>query len=321
MKILTSVCFVALSLFSFGQATDTLGVTPGSTPAFAPNNQVTIIPYATYGYVFGTQNDGQNVITAVGQGYVNTDPAYVGGALAFVAKKAKGPQNVPNVKVTFELHNIIPGGCFDILQTGQQIPGPATAILTSADLFYEELDTTLGVYSGVQFPQPILVNGDLAIMVNINELRAAGDTLAFFSDNINDANNLNYAFLRGTAGAQNFYVSANQLFNNALNNNVAIFPVLVEAPSANGTLDFAGIRTMVYPNPATESVTVELPNLSSDCTVKLISSRGEIIATRAVASSQGLTSFDTRELAQGNYVLVFETAQGARFARTLLIHP
>lgn len=318
-KFFTIIFFSAVAALK-ADPTDTLGVSPGSTPQFAPNNQIAIVPYAG-GYAFGVNGDAVNNFTAVGQGYVNDEPVYVGGALAFVAKKGKGPENVPNTKITFRLHNIIPTGCLDLINAGGTIPGPADAILASKDLFFEEIDTAFSAYSGVTFDNPVLVTGDLAISIDFSSLKTAGDTFGLYCDNIGSAGGLNYAFHRASIPGSPVWVSSNQVFQGALNNNVAIFPVLVDV-SSNGVIDFQGIKTTVYPNPASEVLQVELEGNQGKFTVHLTNAQGQLVESKNVHlnnHNRQLLDFNVNHLSIGTYLVLIEGENGSRMARQVMI--
>lgn len=300
--------------------TDTLGVSPGSTPQFAPNNQIALVPYAG-GYAFGINGDAINNFTSVGQGYVNDEPVYVGGALAFVAKKGKGPENVPNTKITFRLHNIIPTGCLDLVNAGGTIPGPADAILASKDLFFEEIDTAFSAYSGVTFDNPVLVTGDLAISIDFSSLKTAGDTFGLYCDNIGSAGGLNYAFHRASIPGSPVWVSSNQVFQGALDNNIAIFPVLVDV-SSNGVIDFQGLKTTVFPNPTSEILQVGLEGNQGKLTVHLSNAQGQLIESKNIHLNNHntqLLDFNVSQLPAGTYLVLIERENGSRLARQVMI--
>lgn len=176
MKKLFTLFFFSVVAALKADPTDTLGVSLGSTPQFAPTGQITLIPYAE-GYVYGTNNDPNNDFTGVGQGYVNDDQIYVRGVISFIALKAKGPQNLSNIKITFNVHNIVPNGAINPQNIGTFEPGPG-AILLSKQLFFEEIDTNFTAYTGVTFDSLVPISGDLAVSIDFTDLFYAGDTMA-----------------------------------------------------------------------------------------------------------------------------------------------
>lgn len=320
MKKYFTIFFFSVVAALKADPTDTLGVSTGSTPQFAPNNQIAIVPYAG-GYAFGINGDAVNNFTAVGQGYVNDEPVYVGGALAFVAKKGKGPENVPNTKITFRLHNIIPTGCLDLVNPGGTIPGPADAILVSKDLFFEEIDTAFSAYSGVTFDNPVQVTGDLVISIDFSSLKTAGDTFGLYCDNVGSAGGLNYAFHRASIPGSPVWVSSNQVFQGALDNNVAIFPVLVDV-SSNGEIDFQGIKTTVYPNPTSEILQVGLEGNQGRFTVHLTNAQGQLVESKNIYLNNHntqLLGFNVSHLSPGSYLVLIEGENGSRMARQVMI--
>jgi hypothetical protein len=318
-KFFTLFFFSAVAVLK-ADPTDTLGVSPGSTPQFAPNNQIAIVPYAG-GYAFGTNGDAVNNFVSVGQGYVNDEPVYVGGALAFVAKKGKGPNNVPNTKITFRLHNIIPTGCLDLVNPGGSIPGPATTILASKDLFFEEIDTAFSAYSGVTFDTPVQVTGDLAISIDFSSLKTAGDTIGLYCDNVGSAGGLNYAFHQASIPGSPVWVSSNQVFQGALDNNVAIFPVLVDV-SSNGEIDFQGVKTTVFPNPTSDVLQISLEGEQGKFTVRLTNMHGQLLESKNIQLNKNykqLLDFNVSNLSNGQYLVLIEGENGSRMARQVII--
>lgn len=320
-NLLTSFLFT-LATTGFAAPGDTLGVSPGSTPTFAPNNQLTLLPYSG-GYAFGVNGDNVNNLIKIAQGYVNDESVLVGGVLAFVAKKGKGIENVPNTKIVFGVHDISPTGCIDLVNVGSMAPGPNATALATKSLFFEEIDTTFTAYTGVEFDTPVAVNGNLAVSIDFSELRAAGDTFAVYTDNIGDANGLNYAFHCAAIGGDEIWVISNQLFQGAINNNVAIFPVLYEDDASIGkAIQFQGISTRIQPNPAADLLLVTLNGKADTYTVKLCSMNGTEIQSKSIQTSENtdqMLQFEVSELASGNYLLLLTGSKGSRIARQVVI--
>jgi len=252
MKTIFTALLSIILTVSFAQNGDTLGVSPGTFPQFAPNNQATLIPYiAAGGYIYGVNGDPNN-FNAVAQGYELEEPAEVVGVLSFIAVKRKGPANQPST-LTFELYNMTATGALSVISANpfqtEQVEGPEGNAIGTTQLFYEEIDTTTLTYTWAEFANPVIVQSNFAVAANLVSLRAAGDTIAFLSDGIGDANNRNYAFHRANNGVANIWFTSNSLFSGALNNNIAIFPVL---SSSTGITRANGLEISVYPNPTAD---------------------------------------------------------------------
>ncbi|MEZ5172602.1 MAG: T9SS type A sorting domain-containing protein [Bacteroidia bacterium] len=317
--------FTLLSLIgftaAFGQYGDTLGVSIGTYPQFAPNNQATIIPF-TGGYVYGTNSDA-NDFKAIAQGYQLDEPSQVAGVLSFIAAKGQNVGGTPS-SLTFELYQMTATGAKKITSPNPfetvDVEGPGSTVLSSASIFFEEIDTTQLTYTWVEFSAPVNVTGNIAIAANLVSMKTAGDTIGFLSDGIGAANGADYAFHKATLGVSDTWFTSNSLFGGALDNNIAIFPVLT---SEAGITRINGISTNVYPNPAADLLKISLSSTSSGTySFKLVDIKGiETGVSRDVqAGTNGLnTELNIEKVAAGNYFLVISGPQGFKMARQVLI--
>jgi len=309
----------------FGQNGDTLGVSPNSVPQFAPTNQVSIIPYSG-GWCYGTNNDG-NVFTAVAQGYINDDTASVIGVLSFIPKKSKGPNNVPNTKIVFSVANLIPNGAITFIGTDiTQVRGPG-AVLSSVDYFYDEVDTTFGVYNLALFPAPVSVTSELVIIANFSNFKTNGDGVAFMSDNVGNALGQDLAFHYATAQAANIWLPTNFVFQGALDNNVALFPIL---KGDNSSIGFSptgpainGIKAQLFPNPAAESAQITIETNKADTYfVDIFSLKGQLISTVNCGNKiagQFTQALNTDGLTSGTYIYSVRSAAGSRYSKSFVV--
>jgi len=274
-------------------------------------------------------NGDPNNLAGIAQGYIIDEVSIVEGALMFIGAKAKGPSNVPNTKLTFSLYVMSPTGALNITSpnpfTTESVEGPGSNAVTSGQLFFEELDTATLAYSYVEFAEPTEVSTNIAIGVDFTELKTAGDTVGFICDNIGDAVGINYAFHRSVDGALSTWYTSNSLFGGALNNNIAIFPLMApEDPSSIGAqLSFGGLKSTVYPNPAVNSLNVSLiMERSRNANLTLLQINGnEVVSSLEVAVGKESTThqIDISGIASGNYILLIEGENGERMARKVII--
>jgi hypothetical protein len=326
LTLITSLLFVQLSI---GQNGDTLGVSSGSIPTFAPTNQVSIIPYSG-GWCFGTNNDANNFL-AVAQGYINDDTASVIGVLSFIPKKSKGPNNVPNTKIVFSIANLIPNGAITFegnppVITNVRGPGP---VLASVDYFYDEVDTTFGTYNAVLFPSAISVSSEMAVIANFSDLKTNGDGIAFMSDNVGDGLGQDLAFHFASALNQNVWLPTNFVFQGALDNNVALFPILKGENSSIGIFNpsgpsFNGIKAQLFPNPVSENaqITIET-NRADEYFIDVFSLKGQLISSTNCGkrlSGQFNQELNVNGLNSGTYIYSIRNTFGSRYSKTFVIN-
>jgi len=308
---------------------DTLGVSFGSTPTFAPNDQAILLPYVLQGgYIYGVNGDPNNLV-GIAQGYIVDEVSIVEGALMFVGAKTKGPANIPNTKLTFGLYLMSETGALNITSPSpfmtEPAEGPGSTAVTTGQLFFEELDTASLAYSYVAFDEPTEVSTNIAIGVDLTDLKTAGDTVGFICDNLGDAGGINYAFHRSSSGGVSTWYTSNSLFGGVLNNNIAIFPVMSpEDPSNTGAeLTIGGLKSAVYPNPAVNSLTVSLSmETSKNAHLSLLQINGnELVSSFQVKVGKEITThqIDISGIASGNYILIIEGENGERMARKVII--
>lgn len=331
MKKILLICALFLSGITYAQL-DTLGVSPGTTPQFANGNQVLILPYPIVGgYIYGINGDPNNY-SAIAQGYQIDEPGNVIGALMFIAIKVKGPNNTPNTKLIVNLYEMNPTGALEVTNAmpfaTEPVEGPGNTILASADLFFEEIDTASLAYSYVQFAEPISVENNIAIGIDLSNLKAAGDTVCFLADNIGEANGLDYAFHRANlGGSEDSWLTSNSLFQGALDNNIAIFPV-IDTTEPEDTTNIAevkafGITSRVYPNPSNQFINVELKmEKSNSAILRLLDIQGKGVQVEQkviVAQTTTTHQIDVSNLVAGQYLLLIEGNNGERIVRQVAV--
>jgi hypothetical protein len=326
MKHLFLLSSLLLSTSVFAGPGDTLGVSLGSTPIFAPNNEVSIVPYAG-GYAYGVNFDPTNNFIGIAQGYINEDPNEFIGVLSFIPKKQKGASNTPNTKLTFRLYNMTPTGASQIVppSTLNPVEGPSGQALATKEYFYDEIDTNLLAYNVVMFDTPVLAPGNIAVAVDLSNVKAAGDIVGFMSDNVGNAFGINYAFHQANAGGTIGWYTSNSVFQGALDNNIAIFPMVkpAEQPSGFSQANFMGVKTNVYPNPSNDILFLDLEMTKSDkVTIRLMDISGKVIRDLSnlnQGSGKNTHAIDVSGLSSGAYILLVEGSNGERIARQVVL--
>ena len=326
MKQIFLLFSLSIASFAFAGPGDTLGVSSGSTPMFAPTNQVSIIPYAN-GYVYGVNFDATNNFIGIAQGYINDEPSQFVGILSFIPKKAKGVNNIPNTKLTFRLYNMTATGANEIVppSTINAVEGPNGAALATKEYFFDEIDTNFLAYNVVMFDSAVLAQGNIAVAVDLVNVKTAGDIVGFMSDNVGNAFGINYAFHQANIAGSVAWYTSNSIFQGALNNNIALFPIVKPEndPSGISSANFMGVKTKIYPNPSIELLYVELEmQKSSQVSIQLLDIRGKQIKLLTGLSQQpgkNTHALDVSGLARGSYLLLIEGSEGERIARQVVL--
>lgn len=143
----------------------------------------------------------------------------------------------------------------------------------------------------------------------------------FYSDNIGNANNLNYAFHQVQQGNEKRWTPSNLLFSGVLNNNVAIFPVLIDAASS-GKVSFQGVTTTIYPNPTSNLLNIAIEGQQGTYSIKLVSSNGQLVESKSIRlnkNNKQLFDVDVSHLSNGQYLVLIEGENGSRMARPVVI--
>jgi len=326
MKNLFLLSGLLFSASIFAGPGDTLGVSAESTPIFAPNNQLTIPAYMG-GYVYGVNFNTDWNFRGIAQGYINEDPNEFIGVLSFIPKKAKGASNTPNTKITFKLYNMtLTGGTKVTLPFAlNSVEGPEGQALAEKEYFFDEIDTTFLAYNVVMFDSAVVANGNIAVAVDLANVKAAGDIIGFFGDNAGDAFGIDFAFVQGVYNGDNKWFTSNSMFPGFLNNNIALFPMVKPADAPNGIsqANFMGVKTNVYPNPSNDILFLDLEMQKSDkVTIRLMDISGKVI-TELLNLNQGsgknTHAINVSGLSNGNYILLVEGSNGERLARQVVL--
>ncbi len=326
--LLTSLLLLTSTVL-FGQNGDTLGITPNTVPQFAPNNQLTITPI-TGGWIYGT-NSLAFQFSRVAQCYLNDDTSSVIGVLSFIPKKSKGANNVPDTKIVFSVSNLIPAGAItyttDVPAVITNVRGPGP-ILGSTNYFYDEIDTTFVAYNLALFPQPISVSAEVCVIADFSNFKTNGDEIGFMSDNVGNALGQDLAFHYSTVQGSSFWSPSNFLFQDALDNNIALFPILRGDNSSIGFFNPSGptvngIKAQLFPNPAAETAQITIETSKADeYFIDIFSLNGQLISTVNCgnkAVGQFTQDLNTDGFSAGTYIYSVRNADGGRYSKTFVV--
>ena len=298
-------------------------------PQFASISQTAIIyGYSGGGYVFGNNKDGLKIC---GQGYqnINATPVKIIAALVWFGAKQRDLQGGAASKVVVSLfdmaankaYNTDGSGAFN--NTTLNAPGPSGLAKSSVELLWDDIDTVGNNMNYLVFPTASYCLGDFAITVDASTL-TAGDTVGIVSDNIGDAQELDYAFHKiGTKWIvtdQAFSVAANG-GTGGLDLSIAIFAVLSDATGVNEY--FNGMKLNTYPNPANKTATIEytLEKNSNKVGLIIFDKAGHKLIER-VYHSQAAGSYkveaETANFAAGTYFYQLN-ANGQNFTKQIVV--
>ena len=298
-------------------------------PQFASISQTAIIyGYSGGGYVFGNNKDGLKIC---GQGYqnINATPVKIIAALVWFGAKQRDLQGGAASKVVVSLYDMAGNKAYNtdgsgtFNQTTLNSPGPSGLAKSSVNLLWNDIDTVGMNY--LVFPTVTNCLADFAITVDATTL-TAGDTVGIVSDNIGDAQELDYAFHKiGTK-----WFVTDQLFSDettggtgGLNLNIGIFAVLSDATATGINEYFNGMKLNTYPNPANKTATIEYTLEKNSNKVELIifDKTGHKLIER-VYHSQAAGSYkveaETANFAAGTYFYQLN-ANGKNFTKQLVV--
>lgn len=301
-------------------------------PEFAGiSGQAVIFGYTGGGYVFGN-NVSVNQLRIVGQGYSNLNgiPVRVDGALLWFGGKESDAGSSATSKVVVTGYDVVANrsrntnGSGTFNSSTNNWPGPAAGSpKCTADLLFSDIDTIGMNY--VPFASPATFTSDLALVMDVTSL-AAGDTVGLVSDQVGDAQELDFTWHK--IGA-NWYVS-DQLFSPAaspdlgtggLNLDIAMWPVLCDATGVNEF--FNGMKLTTYPNPAADKATIEytLEKDSKDVALTVFDQTGRKVLEKKYDNQSAGTykeKVETINLASGVYFYQLK-ANGHMFTKKLAV--
>ena len=253
--------------------TDTAGWVPNPSKwlpgEFALGGQVWNYGYTGGGYVYGT-NISTGEINHCAQGYLNLGAVSFGveGILvAFVGKT----QATGTASMTLNLYNMAPNMAwgFSTAAWAKNETGPVPGPVSSATMAITDADTTWFTLNYAQFASVASISGDFAVSVDATAIKASNDTIGIACDA--DGEGYRLAFHYRSANSR-WYLT-DDLFGGpgALNNNIAIFPVIDDNFVGIDAHDFYNnMQLSAFPNPVVNQTTISY-NLSENMNkVKLI---------------------------------------------------
>jgi hypothetical protein len=289
------------------------------------------------GYVFGTNElvdpaQGSQFNLEYARGFIINDTYNVIGA-GFIFGSKEDVSGAP-VAAEARLYNISDNRAFgDVSSTANDVPGPGTAVLASADFAFADADTIFPSISWVDFDSEAYVTSDFVISLNIAPLYNGtnpADTLVLLADSDGDSDG-DYTFTRialspTSPAAQTLWFRSGALLQGGLANNLAIFAVVGE--SGVGIEEqgfFNGVKVNMFPNPAvsSENVTIQygLETSAKNVDLSIVNVNGQVVYTAAQgakASGIYMMNVPAGTLSSGSYIYVLN-ADGARIAKRMEI--
>ena len=330
LRIPAGLFMLAMSLNLQANPGDTLGLSIGSQPEFAPSGQVSLISLQGIpGYLYGTfwlpPATGINY-TAIAQAYTTFVPGTITGIIVRAGAKRKGPNTATDPLITFGIHDHAPNSAYSItagtLSETADIPGPSATLLGSETLAFSDLDTT--GFEVIQVDPPVSFAGDIVISADFQAVRANGDTIGIISDQPGDGMGLNYSFHLLSAGTEEFWINTSSLAPNGIGNtNIAFFVILDAETSIEKAPFLQGLKAAAYPNPAesTSNITYSTEK-QGKMSLELLSPDGKLISTQNLghkAAGTYTTEINISGLAAGIYMYSVTHENGARYTQRLVI--
>lgn len=334
-KLFTLVAGMALLLSPvkmFAGPGDTLGVSADTEPMFAPNNVTYVLRYGSVdsGFVYGTLYSRINNWLGFAQAYTNFDTVEVTKILAFIPYKAKGPANTPETKITYRLYNMSNTGAFSKPDGSETGIGPGTAALALKEQLFDDVDTTRPAgpaFNVITLDEPVKYSGrNIIIAVDFANLKAAGDTVGFLSDQPGAGMGLNYTYHQVDLGGTKNWMWSNPVFLGALDNNVAVFPVLKAEPvnSLNDVARFQSVKALMMPNPSNDISTLQFDvQHAGNYKLEIISDNGKLVAAHDLGmrqAGQHQEAVNVSALASGTYLYsIVNKEAGIRYTKTMVV--
>jgi hypothetical protein len=325
---------VELSSAAIAAGEDTLGLEDFST------SLQFITEASGAGYIFGTfyqdtsiSQGGQTIpltliTSGLGRGFIANDPYNVTGAMIWFHKKHG--VNASPADLNVSLHAIAEDVAITSAssQSGDG-PGPG-AELATVSLPFDDIDTSSTVLPRtiVSFDSPVWVNGDMAIVVDIEPLYGASvDTVVVLNEasgtSLGDGT---YTYIRQAAlnlPVAPLWIAASA---NGLEVDMAIFAIVEESGVGIEEQGFvSGVKMTTYPNPALSGDVVRvqygLESAAERVEINIVDMNGKLVHT--IAEGDRAAGIHTVEipagtLTAGSYIYSLQ-ANGGRIAKRLEI--
>lgn len=120
-------------------------------------------------------------------------------------------------------------------------------------------------------------------------------------------------------GAVTFYSALVASNSNSSDSGDQVITTKLQVPSATtlGVNDFLSSQLTLYPNPASQTVNLDLPSIITSAIVLFHDYLGRVVSTQEILGSQ--STLDLNGLAKGVYYLSIKTAEGTA-SKTLIVN-
>ncbi|MCF8278408.1 MAG: T9SS type A sorting domain-containing protein [Flavobacteriales bacterium] len=292
----------------------------------------TVINYGLIGggYFFGTlsADDGQGGLqqnAELAGGFIVNDPYNVIGAMTWFSAKADASGNpaAANLKMYSLADN---KAIASAASTGLDAIGPNQSLAT-APIAFADIDTTFITPTFTFFTNPVWVNQDFALSVDISPLYGTpADTLALWADADGDSDG-EYTWTKlNFPGTGTLWVRSSATFATPVNNHVAIFAIVAESGVGIEEQGFLnGVKMTMYPNPAVSSdnatIQYALETSVKNVDLNIYGLNGQLVYTASQgAKANGLynVTVPAGTLSAGSYIYSID-ADGKRMAKRMEI--
>lgn len=292
-------------------ANDNKGVTDTLVPlGWNGATGLSIYRSANGGFVCGTNGYGdlqkaQAYLVDQGDGY-----KIFGAVVWFGAKDIVDTAN----SVSCHLYDLVAGAA-----TGSTGPveGPASTPLLTATVQTTAVDTGMSMtFTPFMFPSQLTVTSNYALSIDFTNTYP--DTLGIVSTSDGSGMGLELAMEQWSDGSWYTLTGAGWGSSDI---DMVIFPVVeMNTGVENNFVD--GVKMSNYPNPATETTTINYEiQKSANVTIYITDMTGKTVLTSKEGYKQAgayNTTFDVRDLSAGNYMYLVE-AGNQRLAKILIV--
>ena len=243
-------------------------------------------------FVSGGQ-DAVNQHHAFAEGYVNDTPYLVEGAVFYAGRK--DVVSGTNREIAVALHLVEDDQSVSTPHLGIDFdsPGPGPE-LASKSMLLEDVRTSLTTQPStvVMFDNPVYVDEDFAVSVNIEEIYTVEplDTFTLMATDEHEGDGIytwhkNYAGYVGQPGIT-YWMNTDMVFGTQgqpdFDINLPIFPIVQETVGIEDLGFFDGMKMNIYPNPAIAEQSIfvefELESATDEVIITIISGDGKTIA-------------------------------------------
>ena len=328
LQIPVGALLLALSTNAMAGPGDTLGVTAGSIPQFAPGGSVSLITLGTTpGYFYGTfwPADFPAQYSSIAQVHTNSEQVTVVGVIVRPGAKRKGSNTNVDPMLTVKLHNFVDNAAHSLNGTAisptPDIPGPSSTVLGTATLSFEAIDTS--GYNVIPMVPPVAINADVVVSLDLAAIANNGDTLGFWSDQPGDGMGLNYSFHKLTAGTASYWLNSSAVGGVAGNTNIAIFVILdAETAIENASL-IQGLKAAAYPNPSSAVSNISYSTeKAGNMNLEILAADGKLVLSESLgykSAGSYIREQYVSGLPSGTYIFSISHEDGSRYTQRMIV--